>query len=142
MAQAASDKTKQAAVDVYEQAVRIKLEVDVKAPVIILPQHSQSRNALMFDLGSLRVANEIEGGGQEENKDEAALIDNVTLSISSITFDRIEDYDPASGPKRTFNIFQQPEPTVILLKRNLNFKTDKSRSEIEAVAKVPSLEVL
>ena len=81
VAEATSTKTKQAAVDIYQQASRLRLEVDLKAPVVILPQHSQSRNALMFDLGRLRIAN-------EAHADKESTVDQVTLSISSITFDR------------------------------------------------------
>ncbi|OQV26154.1 Vacuolar protein sorting-associated protein 13C [Hypsibius exemplaris] len=131
--EAASAKTTQAAMDIYEQALRLRLEVDLKAPVVILPQHSQSRNALVFDLGSLRIANELQS-------DQEAMIDHVTLSISSIAFDRVENYNAEKGSGATFSLFKQPDPTIVLLKRNLSFKSDQSRPEIEAEGKLPSLE--
>ncbi|VEL37349.1 unnamed protein product [Protopolystoma xenopodis] len=58
-AQALSDS----AVHQMQQAVqtptakRIALNIDVNAPVIFMPQHSTSPNALMFDLGHLGISN-------------------------------------------------------------------------------------
>lgn len=133
VAQAATEKTKQAATDAYEQASRIKLELDLKAPIVILPQNSKSTNALVFDLGSLRVANNMVAG-------EDTLIDHMTVSISSIAFDRVENYTE-NGAERSFSIIKQPDTTEMVVKRNLNYKEDASIPEIDADGLLPSFEL-
>lgn len=54
---AAADVAKQNMVDAYSKATRIKLNVRIKAPVIIVPVDSQSLNAICLDLGFLSITN-------------------------------------------------------------------------------------
>lgn len=51
------DAAKQNMVDAYTKATRMKLNVRIKAPVIIVPVDSQSLNAICLDLGFLSITN-------------------------------------------------------------------------------------
>lgn len=54
---AAADAAKQNMVDAYSKATRMKLNIRIKAPVIIVPVDSKSLNAICLDLGFLSITN-------------------------------------------------------------------------------------
>lgn len=69
---AAADAAKQNMVDAYSKATRMKLNIRIKAPVIIVPVDSQSLNAICLDLGFLSITNTntevaVENVSREEN---------------------------------------------------------------------------
>lgn len=49
-------KAKQPAVDEFEFLTRIKLDVTINAPLIIVPQNAHSQNALLLDCGVVTIA--------------------------------------------------------------------------------------
>ena len=53
----AAESAKQTVQQVYNEAVRIKLKVAIRAPIVIIPQHSRSINAMLADLGTLLLSN-------------------------------------------------------------------------------------
>ncbi|TMW44478.1 hypothetical protein DOY81_010438 [Sarcophaga bullata] len=53
----AADAAKQNAVAVYEKATRMKLNVKIKAPIILVPVDSASLEAVALDLGQLTLSN-------------------------------------------------------------------------------------
>lgn len=54
---AAADAAKQNMVNAYANATRIQMNIQIKAPIIIVPVDSQSREALCLDLGFLSIKN-------------------------------------------------------------------------------------
>ena len=40
-----------------EQGTRIKLNIDIHAPIVLLPQHAQSTNVILVKLGDLNLKN-------------------------------------------------------------------------------------
>lgn len=55
----AAEAAKQNVVTAYERATRIKLNIKIKAPIIIVPVHSRSNEAILVDLGNLSASNTI-----------------------------------------------------------------------------------
>jgi len=67
---AVADRATAAAQDISSRASRLSLDVKLKAPVIIIPQNSQSSNAVVVDLGQLNVSNALElTGGEKKSAD-------------------------------------------------------------------------
>lgn len=44
-------------VEAYSNATRIKMDIKIKAPIIIVPVDSQSCNGICLDLGHLSITN-------------------------------------------------------------------------------------
>lgn len=85
---AAAESARLNAMDAYEKATRMKLNARIKAPIIIIPVHSLSKNALSLDLGLLEVTNhtsEISIADQEEK----AVIDEIKLQLTDIKISKV-----------------------------------------------------
>lgn len=85
---AAAVSARQNAMDAYEKATRMKLNARIKAPIIMIPVHSQSLNALSLDLGLLEVTNhtsEISIADQTEK----AVIDEIKLQLTDIKISKV-----------------------------------------------------
>ncbi len=54
---AAAETAKQNMVDAYANATRMRLNIKIKAPIIIVPVDSKSLDAISIDLGSLSITN-------------------------------------------------------------------------------------
>ncbi|EDW46783.1 GM20965, partial [Drosophila sechellia] len=85
---AAAESARQKAMDAYETATRMKLNIRIKAPIIIVPIGSQDRNALMLDLGLLELTNNtVEVAVAEEER--LAVIDEIKLQICDVKISKI-----------------------------------------------------
>jgi len=74
--------------DAYETATRMKLNIRIKAPIIIVPIGSQDRNALLLDLGLLELTNNtVEVAVAEEER--LAVIDEIKLQICDVKISKI-----------------------------------------------------
>lgn len=85
---AAAESARQKAMDAYETATRMKLNIRIKAPIIIVPIGSQDRNALLLDLGLLELTNNtVEVAVVEEER--LAVIDEIKLQICDVKISKI-----------------------------------------------------
>ncbi|EPB77679.1 hypothetical protein ANCCEY_03183 [Ancylostoma ceylanicum] len=83
---AASEKAAEAAQNVKqmlaESPPRIQLDVQLEAPIIVVPQLSKSRNALVLILGKLMVNNHITGDRQNPK----IIMDRMEVKLMDMTF--------------------------------------------------------
>lgn len=56
---AAAETAKQNMVQAYENQQRMRLNIQIQAPIIIIPVASKSREAISVDLGNLAIRNTI-----------------------------------------------------------------------------------
>lgn len=54
---AAAETAKQNMVEAYSNATRMRLNIKIKAPIIIVPVDSKSTDAISMDLGYLHISN-------------------------------------------------------------------------------------
>ena len=66
----------------YADAVRIKMQISIRAPVIIMPQHSRSRNAVLVDLGTLSLRNHF------SMTEEHAIMDEMKVNFAAVKLSR------------------------------------------------------
>lgn len=85
---AAAEAAKQSAVQAYEQASRIRLAIKIKAPIILVPVHSQSYEAIIIDLGNLKISNVIKST-EVENEHGPALIDEMKVELTDIMLSKV-----------------------------------------------------
>lgn len=54
----AAEKAATSVKDLAQRSFRVSINIDLKAPVIVIPQSSVSTNAVVVDLGLMRVQNQ------------------------------------------------------------------------------------
>ncbi|GLH03016.1 Vacuolar protein sorting-associated protein 13 [Gryllus bimaculatus] len=76
-------------IEAHNQATRIGLNIDLKAPVIILPCHGMDNDVLLLDFGNLTITNgfQIITDPDTFNK---VLIDNMVLGLQNLKISRVE----------------------------------------------------
>jgi len=85
-----ADRATAAAQDISSRAPRISLKVELKAPVIIIPQNSQSSNAVVVDLGQLNVANGLQlmNDAQKSADGLPPVLDLMGVDLDRLTLSR------------------------------------------------------
>ena len=87
-----ADRATAAAQDIstQAQATRVSLKVELKAPVIIIPQNSQSSNAVVVDLGRLTVSNALQliGAGQKNADGLPPVLDLMSVELDKLMLSR------------------------------------------------------
>lgn len=117
--QAAAETAKQNVQEAYSKETKVSLNINLKAPDIIIPINSKSKEALFFDLGHITVTNrfnvlEVE---MKDGKNKMAVIDRVKISLtqlklSKIKVDRNEIMDETT--------ILEPITSKLIIKRNLS----------------------
>ena len=87
---AVADRATAAAQEMSTRASRVSLRVELKAPVIIIPQNSQSTNAVVVDLGQLSVSNglQLTGAGKKSADGLPPLLDHMRVELDKLTLSR------------------------------------------------------
>ncbi|KAJ7311291.1 hypothetical protein JRQ81_006907 [Phrynocephalus forsythii] len=100
--------------DFAKKSVRFSLDIDLKAPVIVIPQSSVSRNVLVADLGLIRVQNEFSLVPGEESSN-PPVIDKMDIQLTHLKISRTL---VASGSQPEVEILQ-PVNLLLSIQRNL-----------------------
>lgn len=84
----AAEKAASSVRDFAQKSFRLSMDINLKAPLIIVPQSSISRNALVMDLGLIKVGNSfsplpIDGCPLP------AIIDNMDIQLSQLKLSRL-----------------------------------------------------
>ena len=84
MAESATAAAQQA----QESSSRIRLNIKIKAPVVIVPQSSSNNNAIVVDLGNIAIGNVFKVGSQKNDEGQAAVLDHMTVTLSQMKLSR------------------------------------------------------
>lgn len=76
--------------DAYAKATKISLNVDLRAPDIIVPVDSSSFHALEVDLGHLAILNSFIVLEIKNENGHAAVIDEMKLKLTNMKIQRIQ----------------------------------------------------
>ncbi|XP_034653735.1 vacuolar protein sorting-associated protein 13 [Drosophila subobscura] len=146
---AAAESARQKAMDAYETATRMKLNVRIKAPIIIIPIDSKSRDALSLDLGMLELTNNTVTVAVAD-RTERAVIDEIKLQLRDVKLSKvviltgnesmIDDVDAAVGFKSKFNMMN-PMSFTLLVTRNLSSTWHKELPELNLSGRLKSIEL-
>lgn len=88
---AATQSAVQSVQTAYADAVRIKMDINIRAPIVILPQHSRSLNAVLVDFGTLALTNRF------QLTKENAIMDEMRIDFSAVKLSR---YGFVTSPQR------------------------------------------
>ena len=86
--QAAAQAGFEAVQSLQETATRLGLKVQMKAPVIVMPEKSTSLNSLMLDLGQLTVSNVFQLAGGRSSSGVPAVLENMKVVLTSLKLSR------------------------------------------------------
>ncbi|XP_030555732.1 vacuolar protein sorting-associated protein 13 [Drosophila novamexicana] len=136
---AAAQSARQNAIDAYEKATRIKLNVRIKAPIICVPVDSQSKNALAIDFGLLEITNNT-SEVRVPDRDELAVIDEIKVQLKDVKITKViildenddtsvDDVDALLGMKTSLNMMD-PMSFTLSVTRNLSFSWYRDIPEI------------
>lgn len=150
---AAAESARQNVVAAYtEQTTRIKLNVKIKAPIIYVPVHSQSLEAIIIDLGHLSVSNTI-SNFHVASVDKTAVLDdikvqlmNVQLSKAVLKF-RQESNSSSSTTDSSVNLYEfvsdehllSPTSFEVIIRRNLSSSWCKEVPQFEISGRIESV---
>lgn len=124
---------------VYANSTRISLNIDLKAPNIIVPVSSQSYNALLLDLGHITLSNRFITLEVKNEQDQNAVLDEMKLKLSDLTVARIKlDKDNNILSK---SALLEPVTFSLSVKRNLSAGWYKSVPDIDLSGKIDSITV-
>ncbi|KAM8714231.1 hypothetical protein ACLKA7_014379 [Drosophila subpalustris] len=146
---AAAESARQNALDAYEKATRMKLNVRIKAPIIIIPVNSQSKNALALDLGLLELTNNTSEVPVPDMA-ERAVIDEIKLQLNDVKLTKVtilddsdtsgDDVDAAVGIKPSLNMMN-PMSFTLGVTRNLSSTWHKDVPELNLSGHLKSVEL-
>ncbi|XP_015795977.1 vacuolar protein sorting-associated protein 13 [Tetranychus urticae] len=119
---AAAGFAKQTALDAYQNATKIGLNVVLEAPLIVIPRNWESKHCILVDLGRIGISNRIESTHSN-------LLDHIKCELTNThvfmsTDDREDNIDSIVKPI-SFNL------SAI---RNLNFEGNKQIPELKLSA--------
>ncbi|KAM9640422.1 intermembrane lipid transfer protein VPS13C isoform 2-T2 [Morphnus guianensis] len=100
--------------DFAKKSFRLLMDVNLKAPVIVVPESSTSYNALVADLGLIRVQNEFKLVSSDESS-LPPVIDNMDVQLTHLKLSRcIISTDPQPDSE-----ILHPVSLTLLVQRNL-----------------------
>lgn len=73
--------------DFAKKSFRLLMDVNLKAPLIVIPESSTSSNALIADLGLIRVQNEFKLVSSDESS-LPPVIDNMDVQLTHLKLSR------------------------------------------------------
>lgn len=88
----AAEKAASGVLELAERSTRISLDVDIKAPVVFLPQSSVSHNVIVADLGLVTVKNHFKIVSSPTHNKIPPVVDIMAVGLSDLKMYRLEDY--------------------------------------------------
>lgn len=81
--------------DFAQKSFRLSMDINLKAPVILIPQSSVSNNVLIADLGLIRVWNEFTLVSEEKTTP-PPVIDKMDIQLTQLKISRYTCCEPLS----------------------------------------------
>ncbi|ETE73059.1 Vacuolar protein sorting-associated protein 13C, partial [Ophiophagus hannah] len=111
----AAEKATSSVKDFAQKSFRLSMDINLKAPVILIPQSSVSNDVLVADLGLIRVWNEFTLVSGEEEKTPPPVIDKMDIQLTQLKISRTV---VGSSPQPDVEILQ-PVNLQLSVQRNL-----------------------
>lgn len=83
-----AEYSKDAVQKLQETAPRVKLDISMKAPVIVIPQNSRSHAMLLADLGKLKVISLFELSGAVSPSGVPAVMEKMQITLTNVQLQR------------------------------------------------------
>nr|KAG5695914.1 hypothetical protein BaRGS_017352 [Batillaria attramentaria] len=117
--QVAAQAGMEAAKSLQETAARLGLHVQMKAPVIIVPQNSASLNTILLDLGQLSVTNAFRLAGKSSASGVPAVLEEMKIVLTSLKLSRAHVQDDGRSVQAECQLLE-PVTIALTMQRNLS----------------------
>ena len=97
----------------------MRLDVQIRAPEIVVPQHSERGPALVVDLGQLTIGNRFKMRPARNEIGSPAIVDEMSLQLADLRFYLTEDLDVTDGAGGGERSLVDPLTFDLTLRRNL-----------------------
>lgn len=147
---AAAESAKNNVVAAYtEQATRIKLNVKIKAPIIFVPVHSQSLEAIIIDLGNLSISNTISNFNLPSSSDsKTAVLDDIKVQLTNVQLSKaLLKPTKSTEIENSVNFYEfisddhllNPTSFEVIIRRNLSANWCKEVPQFEISGRLKSV---
>ena len=86
---AAADRAVMITKEFTQKAPRIQLDIQLQAPIVVVPQHSRSDNAIVADLGNISLANSFRiVDGKVSAVGMPAVLEEMSIHMTDLKFVR------------------------------------------------------
>ncbi|XP_053387649.1 intermembrane lipid transfer protein VPS13A-like isoform X4 [Mercenaria mercenaria] len=126
--------------NLQETASRLSLSVDMRAPIIYMPQNSTSYNILMVDLGHLSVKNAFEKPGQRSANGVPAVLDKMNVTLTDLKVSRAV-VDASQYVKSEVELLQPAEISVDIC-RNIASSWFHAVPDVDISGKLKAIKLL
>uniref|UniRef100_A0A8C2GG89 Vacuolar protein sorting 13 homolog A n=1 Tax=Cyprinus carpio TaxID=7962 RepID=A0A8C2GG89_CYPCA len=116
----AAEKAATGVLELAERSTRISLDVDIKAPVVFLPQSSVSQNVIVADLGLVTVKNHFEIVSSPTHTKIPPVMDIMAVGLSDLKMYRLVQTTFTDGQFRSEIQLLKPVNMDLSIKRNLS----------------------
>ncbi|XP_046391664.1 vacuolar protein sorting-associated protein 13 [Ischnura elegans] len=125
----AAEAARQNMKEAYDQAMRISMDIRVEAPIIIVPVNSNSRDAVILDLGVLTLKNSLRSLPVEDEHG-PAILDEILLDLQQLTLLRVTLAEDGPGLSEEW-ILLHPISFGFRVQRNLSSSWYKGEPELD-----------
>lgn len=149
---AAAEAARNNVVEAYTQASRMKLNIKVKAPIIIIPVDSKSLKAIAMDFGHLSITNNFRDV-ETDNTHDVAVIDEMKIELKDMKLAKVDvsciTQTNGPTPEKVVNYDFIPEqvsvlsPTsfTLIMKRNLSSSWYRALPDFDISGRLNTIEV-
>lgn len=121
----------------YQNATKISLNIDLKAPDIVVPIDSQSKEALLLDLGHITILNRFIQLNIKNQFGNSAMLDELSLKLTHLTLVRID----TSKNDKVVSTLLDPISFTVSVKRNLSTTWYTSVADVDISGKIDAIKV-
>ncbi|XP_039442815.1 intermembrane lipid transfer protein Vps13 isoform X7 [Culex pipiens pallens] len=153
---AAAEAAKNSAVEAYSKATRMKLDIKVKAPIIVIPVDSRSLKAVAMDFGHLSITNNFRDIATE-NSHGPAVIDEMKIELKDMKLSKVDVCPSEMGNLSHVSRYGSEEiiygivpdqsavlsPTsfALIMKRNLSSGWYRERPDLDISGRLKAVEL-
>ncbi|RZC35600.1 vacuolar protein sorting-associated protein 13A-like, partial [Asbolus verrucosus] len=138
--QAAAQSAKENMQSAYAKATKLSLNIDLKAPDIIIPANSKSHDAVLLDLGHISISNKFLTLDIKNEKNFSAVIDEMRLNLTDLKVSRVK-LDNKNEIVNELTLLV-PLTFKLIIKRNLTSSWYKAVPDIDIIGQIDSITLL
>ncbi|ESO95114.1 hypothetical protein LOTGIDRAFT_160876 [Lottia gigantea] len=134
-----AEYSKEVAASLQERAPRVGMNINMKAPLIIVPQKSTSNNLLMMDLGNLAINNKFHLAGQVSTNGVPAVLDKMKIVLKELKLSRAQVLN--NGQIKAECLILDPVSITIDICRNLSVAWYHGHPEVDISGILETIDV-
>jgi len=127
--------------DVQESISCIKLDINIKAPIIYIPMNSRSKHSLMLDMGNLKINNFFMKPKMMKEDTGDPIVDNMKIDLQNVKLSRIR-LDITEFTIQNEVLLLEPVTFLLIMKRNLSTAWFTSIPDIDISGNINKINLL